>query len=145
MATPKPKRGAIGIDHGMRRTGFAAADATRIIVTPLETISGGDDDVLDEITRMREERDVAHLVVGHPLHMDGRSGARVQEVDAFIDKARERFPDLVIVRQDERLTTREAEERLRQAGYHGAKRKARKDSWSAMVLLEDWIRAGEPV
>ena len=87
MATSEAKRGAIGIDHGTRRTGFAAADATRIIVTPLETIAGGDDDVLDEIARMREERDVAHLVVGYPLHMDGRSGARVQEVDAFIKKA----------------------------------------------------------
>lgn len=138
------RRGALAVDHGTKRTGFAAADATRIIVTPLETVKGGDAEALDEIARIGEDRDVATLVVGYPLHMDGRRGDRVAEVDAFIDKVRERFPDLAIVRQDERLTTREAEERLREAGYHGPERKARRDSWSAMVLLEDWIRAGEP-
>ncbi|MGD2018865.1 MAG: Holliday junction resolvase RuvX [Planctomycetota bacterium] len=139
-----PGRGALGVDHGTRRTGFASVDAARILVTPLDAVEGGDPEVLDAVEALAEERDVGVLVVGYPLHMDGAAGPRAAEVDAFIARALERFPGLEVVRQDERLTTREAEERLRDAGYHGAERKARKDSWSAMVLLEDWIRAGEP-
>ena len=144
MAPHDPKRVALGVDHGTRRTGFAAADASRILISPLDPVQGGDAEALDAIAALCEERDVGVLVVGYPLHMDGATGPRVAEVDAFITLAEQRFPELGVVRQDERLTTREAEERLREAGYHGAQRKARKDSWSAMILLEGWISAGEP-
>lgn len=144
MAGSQRPRGALGVDHGTRRTGFAAADPARILVTPLEAAEGDDGRVVDAVAELREERDVGTLVVGYPLNMDGAAGPRAAEVDAFIARVVERFPDLEVVRQDERLTTREAEERLRDAGFHGAERKSRVDSWSAMVLLEDWIRAGEP-
>ena len=144
MPPGKGKRVALGVDHGTRRTGFAAADAARILVTPLDPVEGSDAEALEAIALLCEERDVGVLVVGYPLHMDGAAGPRVAEVDRFIALAQARFPHLQVVRQDERLTTREAEERLRDAGYHGAQRKARKDSWSAMILLEDWIGAGEP-
>jgi hypothetical protein len=33
---------------------------------------------------------------------------------------------------------------LRESGHHGSERKARRDSWSALVLLRDWIDSGEP-
>ncbi|MEM9379403.1 MAG: Holliday junction resolvase RuvX [Planctomycetota bacterium] len=137
-------KGAIGIDHGARRTGFATADAARIVVTPLDPAQGGNEEVLGGIARILDERNVGHFVVGYPLRPDGTVGERAREVEAFIALLAARFPDVAIVRQDERLTTKEAEERLRDAGYHGPERKRRKDSWSAMVLLEDWIRAGEP-
>ncbi|MEM1447972.1 MAG: Holliday junction resolvase RuvX [Planctomycetota bacterium] len=137
-------KGAVGIDHGTRRTGFAATDAARIVVTPLDPVEGGNEAVLGGIARILDERDITHFVVGYPLRPDGTVGERAQQVEAFIALLTARFPDVAIVRQDERLTTKEAEERLRDAGYHGPERKRRKDSWSAMVLLEDWIRAGEP-
>lgn len=140
----EPKRGAIGVDHGTKRTGFAAVDPLRIVVTPLGVSGAGDAAALDELARLASERDVATVVVGYPWNMDGTPGGRAREVDAFLEKARARLPHLAFVLQDERLSTKEAEERLRDAGHHGEDRKARRDSWSAMVLLEDWIRDGEP-
>ena len=47
--------------------------------------------------------------------------------------------------KDRNLTTKEAESRLIEAGHTGEDRKSRKDSWSALILLEDWMRAGEPM
>lgn len=138
------KKGALGVDHGSKRTGFAATDPLRLVVTPLDAPEGGDPAALQELAKLLEERDISHLVVGYPWNMDGTKGGRAAEVDRFIEQAEARFPELVIVRQDERLSTKEAEERLREAGYHGKDRKARRDPWSAMVLLEDWIREGEP-
>lgn len=138
------KKGALAIDHGSKRTGFAAVDALRVAPTPLETVAGGDNDALDAMGRLLDERDVSHAIVGYPLNMDGTKGGRAAEVDRFVELLRARFPDLVVRLQDERLSTKEAEERLADAGYFGAERKARRDSWSALVLLEDWIREGEP-
>ena len=63
---------------------------------------------------------------------------------AFIRRLAARFPELEVCAYDERLTTKEAENRLRALGYHGREIAVRKDSWSAKVLLEDWILSGEP-
>ena len=136
--------GAIGVDHGSKRTGFAAVDAARLLVTPLHAADGGDDGALSALGVLLQERDISHVVVGYPLHMDGRPGARAREVDQFIRRIETDFQGLTIVRQDERLSTKEALERLKEACHFGDARKARKDAWSAMVLLEDWIAAGEP-
>ena len=144
MTSTPPVKGALGIDHGSKRTGFAATDPLRLIVTPLDAPEGGDPAALKELAKLLDERDISHLVVGYPLNMDGTKGGRAADVDVFITAVEGLYPDLVIVRQDERLSTKEAEQRLREAGYHGKDRKARRDPWSAMVLLEDWIREGEP-
>lgn len=137
-----PRKAALAVDHGTKRTGFAGVDALRLAPAPLDVVEGGDDAALDALARHLDERDVGDLVVGHPLNMDGTAGPRAAEVDAFVARVRARFPELAVHLQDERLTTKEAEERLADAGYFGKERKARRDSWSALVLLEDWIRAG---
>ncbi|MEZ6014222.1 MAG: Holliday junction resolvase RuvX [Planctomycetota bacterium] len=138
------KRAALGIDHGTRRTGFAVVDALRIAVTPLQTAEATGAALLKHIERLLDERDIAHFIVGYPLNMDGTPGPRSADVDAFIATLSARFPRVAVVRQDERLTTKEAESRLVEAGHRGLARKARKDAWSAAILLEDWIQAGEP-
>jgi putative Holliday junction resolvase len=65
-------------------------------------------------------------------------------VRRFAARLGARFPGLGLVLWDERLTTKAAEELLREAGFSGRRAKARKDSWSALVLLRDWLESGEP-
>ena len=136
----------LAIDYGERKTGFASADPTRIVLQPLETvrIPGAGTELLDHIEGILAERDVSHLLVGMPLHADGEAGSQALVVQAFVERAKRRFPELAIVTHDEHLTTKEAESRLREAGYRGREIAERKDSWSALVLLEDWVRSGEP-
>ncbi len=137
---------AIAIDHGEKRTGFAVADPTRIVSQPLDVYHGpgSSSGLLDHLQALVDERQVDTFVVGYPYNMDGTLGGRARSVEAFIERLQARFPQIAIIRQDERLSTKEAEELLREAGYHGEARKARKDSWSALVILRDWIGAGEP-
>ncbi len=144
---PKPRRGGVlAIDHGSKRCGFAAADPLRIAVRPLDVWEGpGDgDEVVEHVAALVAERDVDTLLVGFPFNMDGTAGPRADEVNAFLDRLRRRLPELRVVAQDERLSTKEAEELLRAEGYDWRERKARRDSWSALVVLRDWIAAGEP-
>jgi putative Holliday junction resolvase len=134
--------GILAIDYGEKKCGFASTDALRIAREPLDALrhEGRIETLLAHVARLLSERDVATLVVGLPLHMDGRAGERAAAVRAFIVRLRERFPALEVVEWDERLTTREAEGRLRERGGLSArKRKAERDSWSALVLLEDWL------
>jgi putative holliday junction resolvase len=76
--------------------------------------------------------------------MDGTSGGRAQDVLAFVERLKQRFPRIETITWDERLTTKAAEELLRESGHRGADARARRDSWSALVLLRDWIESGEP-
>jgi RNase H-fold protein (predicted Holliday junction resolvase) len=46
-----------------------------------------------------------------------------------------------VVLHDERLTTKAAVELLVESGHTGVDRKSRRDSWSALVLLRDWLES----
>lgn len=135
-------RAALGIDHGARRTGFAVVDALRIAVNPVGTCEapGDSDELLDYIAALLQERDVGTFVVGMPYNMDGSLGPRGEAVRDFMRRLGERFPGREVVAQDERLTTKEAEERLRGTGLSARRRRKARDSHSALVILEDWMR-----
>ena len=130
----------LAIDHGTKRTGFAATDALRIATFALDPFHGpGDGDaLLDHVAKLCDERTVATFLVGYPWNMDGSRGGRARDVDAFVARLRERFPAVEIVLHDERLTSKAADDLLVESGHTGAERKARRDSWSALVLLRDW-------
>ena len=138
--------GVLAIDVGTKRTGFAVADPQRIVAQALEVCPFGEDSpkLLDHIAGLLKERDVGTLLVGLPLDMDGGEGARAQATRRFAGRLAERFPELDVVPYDERLTTKEAEGLLREAGYSGRAGRKLRDSYSALVLLRDWIASGEP-
>ena len=140
------RMGVLAIDPGVNKSGFAFADRLRIVVRALDPVrSDGDDErLLDHIRSLVDERDVATLLVGLPLTMDGKERDQAKQVRGLIDQLRARFPALDVHAYDERLTTKEAESRLRELGYTGREIRSRKDSWAALVLLEDWLRSGEP-
>jgi putative Holliday junction resolvase len=140
------RRGALAIDHGTKRTGFAYADVLRISLNALEPFRGPGDApaLLEHLARLCAERSVATLVVGMPFNMDGSEGPRAAEVRAFGERLRARFPHMAIEFVDERLSTKEAEELLRESGLHGEKARVLRDSFSALVVLRDWVSTEKP-
>jgi putative Holliday junction resolvase len=64
-------------------------------------------------------------------------------VRVFGAKLAARFPGLVLEYVDERLTTKAAEELLRESGFRGLEARALRDSWSALVILREWLE-GQP-
>jgi putative Holliday junction resolvase len=83
---------------------------------------------------------VSEVVVGLPLNMDGSAGAQARKAQAFIDALRRRA-GVPVVAQDERLTTVEAEERLREAGVRRQDWPKRIDQASAIVILQEYLDA----
>jgi len=136
----------LAIDQGTKKTGFAVADPLRFAVHPIEQVAlpGESDELLVFIARLLEEREVDTFLLGMPFNMDGTEGGRAADVRLFADRLQARFPKVQVVFWDERLTTKAAEELLRNAGYSGRQAKSVKDSWSALVLLKDWLESGEP-
>ncbi len=140
------RKAVIAIDHGTKRCGFAVADALRITTKPLDAYHGPGDapQLLDAVAKLLVERDVDVFLVGMPFNMDGSAGSRALDVQRFVAALAARFPNVRVIPYDERLTTKAAEDMLREAGHRGLDARARRDSWSALVLLHDWINSGEP-
>lgn len=138
--------GVLAIDLGTNKTGFAVSDPLRIVTQPLDQLGAGEQDpqLMDQIAGLLSEREIATLLVGLPTHMDGSESGRSRAVLDFTTRLGSRFPKLEILTWDERLTTKAAEDLLREAGFSGRQAKGRKDAWSALVLLRDWIDSGEP-
>jgi putative Holliday junction resolvase len=107
-------RGAVlGIDYGSRRIGLAMSDPERIFAFPAGFLERhGRERDLSALRELVEEREVVQIVVGLPIHMNGREGPEARAVRAFAEDLRRetgRSVDLL----DERWTSREAERALR--------------------------------
>jgi putative Holliday junction resolvase len=140
-------KAVIAIDPGTKRTGFAVADALRISCEPLETYAGDvtGDALFAHIDTFLDDRDVEAFVIGLPLNMDGSEGERAKAVRELAARLAARYPAVSIALQDERLSSKAAEELLRESGHHKWQdRRGKRDAMSALVILRDWIEAGEP-
>jgi putative Holliday junction resolvase len=140
------RKAVLAIDHGTKRCGFAVADALRITSLPLAPFHGPGQspELLAFIAGQLRERDIDTFLVGWPFNMDGTTSGRASDVAKFVDALRARFPAQRVIRYDERLTTKAAEELLRDAQVPPARRRELRDSFSALVLLRDWLASGEP-
>lgn len=127
----------LAIDYGARSIGLAITDELQLSVRPLITISSKKEAV-ERIRSICNEYEVAQIVVGLPLRLDGTHGDAADRVTGFISQLRE-IIDVPIVTQDERLTTRAADEMLRAEGVPWQKRREKIDAYAAAIILEDYL------
>jgi putative Holliday junction resolvase len=134
----------LGVDYGSVRIGLAVSDPDRKFAFPLATYQrrGGERDAAYFRTLMAEEA-VGGVVVGLPVHLDGREGVKAVEARAFGRWLLE-VTGLPVVFWDERFTTVEAESALWSAGLTHKKRRARRDRVAAQILLQAYLDAGCP-
>ncbi len=132
-----PRHGPLaGLDLGTHTIGVAVSDGFRRVATPLETIKRTkftkDAEALMAICR---HRDIAGLILGLPLNMDGTEGPRCQSTRAFARNL-ERLTDLPIGFWDERLSTVAAERALLEADTSRKRRAEVIDHVAASYILQ---------
>ena len=107
----------VGIDLGERRIGVAVSDASGTLARPLKTIERGasDADAVERlyatIADLAAEDEVGSVVVGLPVRLDGSASPQTLRVSAMVTMLSNRLA-VPVITQDERLSSREAEERL---------------------------------
>ncbi len=126
----------MALDVGTKRIGIALSDYLRVIATPHSFISRiPEEKALEEIIRIAKENRVEKIVVGVPLNMDGSKGSQAKDCIEFSQK----IIGFDIILEDERLTSEEAEERLRSRKVDFRKNKGLVDMESACVILEQYL------
>jgi putative holliday junction resolvase len=131
----------VALDLGRRRIGLAVSDDSEAHVFPLGAIErrGGRAD-FHEIARCLRDYRVGRIVVGLPLNMDGTEGAPARAARAFAERLGQEL-NLPVEMFDERLTSFEAEDRLKESGVGRKAKKAAIDAVAAAVILEGWLAA----
>jgi putative Holliday junction resolvase len=138
------RRRLLGVDYGTVRVGLAVSDTERKIASPLETYRrrGRARDAV-YFQGLIERQEVAEIVVGLPVHLDGREGQKAREARAF-GSWLAASTALPVLFWDERFSTVEAEGMLWYAGLTHKRRKERRDRVAAQVLLQSYLDAGCP-
>jgi putative holliday junction resolvase len=138
VGSPQRPGRVLGLDLGQARIGVAVSDPDRRVAVPIGTIRTGAPADVKAIAAIVREQDVTEIVVGHPLSLSGRSGEAADHAERFAQALRD-FLHLPVVLRDERLTTVQAERRLRQAGVRGRARREVVDQAAATIILQDYL------
>jgi putative Holliday junction resolvase len=134
----------LGIDLGRRRVGLAISDPSATIARPFTTLtvtSQADalDRIVAEVARLSAEDDgLGAIVVGVPARLDGSPTEQTSEAAAFMAALAARVSTPVIG-GDERLTSREAENRLAVGERDWRRRKKKLDAAAAAIVLQDYL------
>ena len=126
----------MGVDLGSKTIGLALSDVERRIATPLETIRRTKFTAdARRLVELLEKFDVAAVVIGLPLNMDGSEGPRAQSTRAFV-RALGPLTARPIVFWDERLSTAAVTRELIGQNASRARRADVVDRMAAAYILQ---------
>ena len=133
----------LALDLGEKRVGIAVSDALSISITRLEALRR-----TNWKQMLRDVRDLAHrfdaqtVVIGLPLRLNGSAGDSALEARRMARKFAQSLAVPVYL-QDERLSSVDAEEKLRAEGHRRNIVSALVDSEAAAVILRDFLEGGQ--
>lgn len=139
MAAGLPPKGRLlALDVGEKTIGLAISDSGLAVASPLETIRRTKfTQDAERLKAIAAEENVAGLVIGLPVNMDGSEGPRCQSTRAFarnLDKLDQ--ITLPITFWDERLSTVAAERALLEADTSRKRRAEVIDHVAAAYILQ---------
>jgi putative Holliday junction resolvase len=129
----------LGIDLGRARIGLALADDILRSARPLCAVERRDEvSDLGAIGTVARDYEVTRAVVGLPLNMDGTEGPSARLARSFAPRLASAL-GMPVDLFDERLSTFEAEDRLRARGVSARHMKGLVDAEAAAVILQGWL------
>ncbi|MEP6923000.1 MAG: Holliday junction resolvase RuvX [Pyrinomonadaceae bacterium] len=134
----------LALDLGNKRIGVAVSDELQMTARPVEVVTFTNREKLfADVKNLCENFDAIALVIGLPLNFDGTESAGATKARITAAEFKEHLPIPVFL-QDERLTSHEAEENLREQGYNWREIKKLVDKEAAAIILRDFLAQRNP-
>ena len=142
---PDPVGTVLAFDFGEKRIGAATGETPLGSAHPLTVIHAeSNDDRFAVIGKLIAEWQPEHLVVGLPTHADGTPHEMTRLATKFGERLVRRF-NLPVSYADERLTSLDAEARLRETGRNSKSAKPLLDAVAAQLILQTWFESAQHV
>ncbi len=135
------QKNILALDLGKGSLGIAIS-RSGLFVTLLENLrfhAGCYDEAVVGLKRIIKDETIEHVVIGWPLFPSGDPCEMTPIVEAFISLIQPLFPNIEIIKVDERNTTVEASAFLHEAGKSAKKQKSNIDSAAAGVILKRYM------
>lgn len=129
----------LAIDYGMKRTGIAVTDEFQIIATGLTTVPS--ETIIAFLTDYFAKENVATVLIGEPKQMNGQPSESAVIIEKFVEKFKNTFPEMKVLRVDERFTSKMAFQSMIDSGLKKKQRqnKALVDEIAATIMLQDFL------
>ncbi len=131
----------LAIDYGQKRVGIAITDPLQIIANGLTTVPSGK--IFEFIKKYLQEEVVDCIVVGLPKQMNATQSESARFIEPFVKKLTKDYPDMPVVRVDERFTSKMAFQTMIDSGISkkDRKNKALIDTISATIILQSYLES----
>ena len=131
----------LGLDVGDVRIGVAVSDPTGMVVESREAVRAGTRaGAITQIAELVEREEIAEVVVGMPVSLDGRVGRQGEKTRVFAELLAERISAPVRT-WDESYSSQAADGIMRESGVKRGRKKGRRDSVAAAVILREYLEA----
>lgn len=129
----------LAIDYGQKRTGLAVTDELQIIASGLTTIPT--ETLFSFLESYFSKENVSKVLIGEPKQMNGEPSQSAAMINAFALQLAQRFPNIKIIRVDERFTSKMAFQTMIDSGLNKKQRqnKSLLDQISATIMLQDYL------
>ena len=129
----------LALDLGKKRIGLAVTDALGITAQGLPTLHRTRiRDDIEFLKNLATERGVTKLLIGMPLHLSGTESRQSEYTREFAQRLGTQL-GLPVIFWDERLTSAEAERRLRLLGTSLERSLGNVDRLAAILMLESYM------
>jgi putative Holliday junction resolvase len=138
---PKPQRRGkiLAIDFGLRRVGVAVSDPLGLLAHAREPLRyKSKKSLLQQLRVMVQHEEIAEIVIGLPLHMNGSEGEMAAHVHGLKSQLEEKLA-LPVTLWDERFTSVQAERLLTERGVRFSRNKGRIDRLAAVFILQSYL------
>ena len=130
----------MGLDVGTKRIGIALSDFLLLTAQPCETINREpEESAIQKITTIIKENSVKKIIIGLPKNMNGTIGSQAEDCMNFSNLLKKNLEDIEVIFEDERLTSRQAENILALQGKKYTKNKGLVDLKSACIILQQYL------
>jgi len=129
----------LAIDYGKKRAGLAVTDPLQMIANGLTTIHPKD--LMEFLTDYFQKESVETVVVGYPKQMNNQDSEAVEYIKPFLKKLRKQFPNIPVEIEDERFTSKMAQQTMIDGGMKKKQRqnKGNVDRISATIILQSYL------
>jgi len=129
----------MGLDVGDKKIGVAISDSLLLTAQGRPTIARKTLEFdLERLASLARDNEVTELVVGKPVHMDGRESPQSRKIRRFALRLSKTL-GLPVTFWDERLTSFAAEQHLEDLGLNWRKRREQVDKIAAMFILQSYL------
>ncbi|WP_026710439.1 MULTISPECIES: Holliday junction resolvase RuvX [Flavobacterium] len=129
----------LAIDYGIKRTGIAVTDELQIIASGLTTIPS--DTIIPFLKDYFSKENVSTVLIGEPKQMNGLPSESAPIIEKFVETFSVEFPQMKVIRVDERFTSKMAFQTMIDSGLRKKQRqnKGLVDEIAATILLQDFL------